>query len=843
MLKLTFYNLSVQLESDDYILLAHINSFLQKHYTKHEQKGFSQNQAGGDKLFGSKIKDRPIYMFHANQFIHLYHHLDKLGYKLIPDEKIDKRDYKIIEADMKVRDGWELRDYQIPIVDFLLDNPTKSKLVPIQTGKGKAAPLDSRIKIPGGWSLMRDMKVGSIITAWDGTPTKVTGVYPQGSTPVYKLTFYDGRSTECSDEHLWEILNTNNGNKTWEVVNTLQLIKFLKNKRKNIYIKLIKSEQIDEINLPVDPYLLGCLIGDGQLKYGRIIFTNTNNEMINNIKKVLPEDCILSDRTKHHYAIINKDKKSGLNTLTNKLREIDAYDKVAHEKIIPDIYLRSSHSQRLRLLQGLMDTDGTANNGSVQFFTTSYILAKQVQYLIRSIGGIATIYKRPTNKNPNWKDCYIVNIRYNKPSDLFTFSKKKNNTNVNRKNYDLMKLRLESIEYIGEKETQCISIDHPDHLYITDDFIVTHNTFTALATIAKTRQRLGVIILPTFIDKWILDIVNIHETKTSDIMVIQGSKALSGLIQLAKSESIDNNYFIFSTRTLQDFISQYEENPELCIDMYGCSPIELFPLLGIGIALIDESHMHYHAIFKIIIYTNVKFQIGLSATLMSDDSLVARMHKVVYPNKCIYEGGELDRYADVYAISYTIPEQFIRQIKTKNYGSNNYSHTAFEQSIIRNNDLLRRYIKLIKANIDDYYIEDYQDQDKVIIFVSTVALATRLTDAFRSFYPEFKVKRYCEEDSYEEMLGGDIIVSTPISAGTALDIPRLRVAVQTVSISSAPTNIQILGRLRKLTDRDVKFCYIYANNINKQREYHHKRVELFRPRVANIAIRQSSCGL
>lgn len=505
MLSLTFYNLSVQLITDDYILLAHINSFLQKYYTQHPKQGFGLNQVSEDKLFGSKIKDRPIYMFHVNQFIHLYHYLEKLGYKLVPDEKIDKRDYKIIPGDFKVRDHWELRDYQVPIVEFLLDNPTKSKLVPIQTGKGK--------------------------------------------------------------------------------------------------------------------------------------------------------------------------------------------------------------------------------------------------------------------------------------------------------------------------------------------------TFIALYTIGQINQRLGIVILPSYIDKWVADISAIHEAQHTDVMVIQGSKALAAVIEMAKTDSLENNYYIFSSRTLQEYISQYEEDPDLCVDMYGCAPIDLFPLLGIGIMLIDETHQHYHAIFKIIIYTNVKFQIGLSATLISDDNLITRMHRVVYPDKCIYKNDELDRYTYVYAISYTISEQFIKQIKTKNYGSNNYSHTAFEQSIMRNNDLLRRYIKMIKANIDDYYIEDYQDQDKLIIFVSTVALATKLSDSLRNFYPEFKVKRYCEEDLYEDMLSGDIIVSTPISAGTALDIPRLRVAIQTVSISSAPTNIQILGRLRKLADRDVKFCYIYAQNINKQREYHFKRMEIFRPRVANIILRKSSVGL
>lgn len=502
--RITYYNLSVCIESNDYILLNHIKDFLNRFYTS-KSKGFSNNRVQEVKVFASKVKDHGIYYLHTNQFIHFYHELQKIGFNINPDEKIDKRDYKVIDADFQIRDNWELRDYQKPIMEFLLDNPTKSKLVPIQTGKGK--------------------------------------------------------------------------------------------------------------------------------------------------------------------------------------------------------------------------------------------------------------------------------------------------------------------------------------------------TLTSLYTIGHIRQRLGIVILPTYIEKWVQDIANIHVAETKDVMVIQGSRALTALIELAKSDSLDNNYYILSSRTLQDYITQYEENPELTVDMYGCEPIELFPLLGIGVMLIDETHQQFHAIFKILLHTNVKFQIGLSATLLSDDYVVRRMHKIVYTNKNIYEGDELDKYADVYAVSYTIPEHFIRLIKTKNYGSNAYSHIAFEQSIIKRNELLQKYIKLIKCNIDDYYIEDYKEQDKLLIFVSTINLATRLVDSLKSFYPEFKVNRYCEDDPYEDLLNGDIIVSTVISAGTAVDIPKLRVVLQTVSISSQVSNIQSLGRLRKLSDRDVKFCYLYANNIDKQKDYHLRRVELFKPRVANISYRQSRIGL
>lgn len=113
-------------------------------------------------------------------------------------------------------------------------------------------------------------------------------------------------------------------------------------------------------------------------------------------------------------------------------------------------------------------------------------------------------------------------------------------------------------------------------------------------------------------------------------------------------------------------------------------------------------------------------------------------------------------------------------------------------------------------------------------------MATELTQMYQAKYPALKVRRYCEQDPFDNLNEADLIITTVISAGTAVDIANLRVVVQTVCISSSVANIQTLGRLRKLSgDRDTRFCYIYADNLNKQRSYHNRRVELFSNRVAN----------
>lgn len=365
-------------------------------------------------------------------------------------------------------------------------------------------------------------------------------------------------------------------------------------------------------------------------------------------------------------------------------------------------------------------------------------------------------------------------------------------------------------------------------------------TVVSLISIAKIGWRTAFVVLSGYVSKWQGDIQTVHHAEMRDIMIIQGSDALRKIIAMAKEGRDIGKYVIFSIETLQVYIKQYEENPAVCEERYGCGPIDLMPLLGIGTMLVDESHQHFHAVYKILIYSNVKYQIGLSATLLSDDTTVTRAHNIVYPKAQVYDTGEFLRYTDVYALSYYIPENMLRKVKTTNYGSNNYSHTAFEQSVMRDRDLKDFHLRLWCNALEDFYVDTYQVKDTCMIFVATVKLATYLTEHLRKKYPQFNIERYCEDDPFSHLEEADIVVTTIISAGTAVDKANLRTVIQTVSVSSTVANIQNLGRLRQLKDgKDTRFVYIYANNIRKQTAYHYKRLELFRARVKTHSIRKA----
>lgn len=365
----------------------------------------------------------------------------------------------------------------------------KIQLILGSNGSGKAQPLDSLIKVPNGWDIMGNMKVGSKVIAKDGTITTVNGVFPQGVKNIYTITFADGRTARATADHLWKIYV--GGKKypiTPRVVTTLEIIQLLETKTYNnlLWIDLIDSEQNDVIDLPIDPYLLGVVLGDGCID-SSIVISHPDEFIMNKLSNKLKNDMSITirntgDKKCLKYSLVSKNPGFGSNHIMNYLRECGLLYKRSHDKFIPDVFLLASTNQRLELLQGLMDTDGTIDRqGTSSYSTTSLELAEGVQRLVRSLGGIASISKRypvftHMGEKKNGKLAYQVNIRYKKPSELFTLPKKKERTNDDGQYCKTLKLRIDSVELTSIEQAQCISIDHPDKLYITNDFVVTHNS-------------------------------------------------------------------------------------------------------------------------------------------------------------------------------------------------------------------------------------------------------------------------------------------------------------------------------------------------------------------------------
>lgn len=344
---------------------------------------------------------------------------------------------------------------------------------------GKAQPLDSKILTPTGWKEMGDIAAGDKLASVDGKPSKVIGVFPQGKKQVYQVTFSDGRSTEACGEHLWTVYY-----RAWlkpRVLTTDQVIALLQRKRyqKRLWIDQFTGHFGNQAKLPIAPWAFGVLLGEGD--FGCLRFSTASGHVLQRMKKELSPSCLINHAGNHDYRIVvdkNQPEPKSI-PLRQSLRELKLWNKRSHEKHIPDIYMQASLEQRLDLLQGLLDADGWVElHGTVRFSTSSPQLADDVLTLARSVGAWATKkvkHPRYSHKGEyhEGRESYVINITYRNPSRLFSLPQKKILTIPFKSR---KKPTFLSITPTRTAETQCIAVSHPDQLYVTDDFVVTHNT-------------------------------------------------------------------------------------------------------------------------------------------------------------------------------------------------------------------------------------------------------------------------------------------------------------------------------------------------------------------------------
>lgn len=350
--------------------------------------------------------------------------------------------------------------------------------------KDEAQPLDARILTPWGWSTMGDMSVGAQVVSRDGFPATVTHVNDAGEHDVYRLTFSDGTSVEASENHLWDV-ETRIGaarSKTMRTVEMLRDFRYVSPQGVTQFrYRIPKTSPVHfdggaERELPLDPYIVGALIGDGSVggvpKQSPTI-TTIDQEIVDQFRRLLPEWATLTHAGGIAWRLGDVRGRMGWKW-PSRIRRAVAQAGIAGlrswEKHIPAIYLYSEPADRLALLQGLMDTDGSASNGgSASFHTSSPRLAEDVRFLVQALGGTATINTKPDKRGH--RDQHVLHIALNMP--VFRLTRKLAAAKRLRNNQGRTIL---NIEYVGRKPVRCITIDRADGLYLTDHCIVTHNS-------------------------------------------------------------------------------------------------------------------------------------------------------------------------------------------------------------------------------------------------------------------------------------------------------------------------------------------------------------------------------
>lgn len=346
----------------------------------------------------------------------------------------------------------------------------------VRAGGDGPQPLYAKVATPNGWSIMGDLQVGDKICGTALSIQEVTGVFEKGDLEIYEIHFADKRVVECSEDHLWTVTTAYGKEKTL-TVNQLKDLGLKRGQASKFFVKNspIQYEKKEHV---LNPYLIGVLLGDGSLTgNGSIEFTIglAKRHVIDKI--ILPEGMSLATtEVPEKHAIRCKIK--GLHegkTIHQLIEDIGLLGKDSHTKFIPESYLFDDFSSREELLQGLLDTDGHLNHRNLYEFTTSSeALFSDVKTLMRGLG--KQIWSGRIKRKGGYSDGISLRV--------FELKGNKYGTAITK------------IIRTGKKtQMRCIKVSNDDHLYFTDNCILTHNTTSTItllnAIVQEGKRQVG----------------------------------------------------------------------------------------------------------------------------------------------------------------------------------------------------------------------------------------------------------------------------------------------------------------------------------------------------------------
>ncbi len=402
--------------------------------------------------------DGRIRYFKSNGLTYLYlldqiiPAIKQLGYKIelvdqrvgidVAPNHIDENIYQSIPH-QDTGEPTILRDYQVRGVNSLIDNGFGILLA--STGAGKAQPLTAGIITPQGKTAIGNLTVGSEVITATGDPAIVSGVFDQGITDVVEIAFDDLTSTQCDYQHLWLTFDINNNS---QLLTAEQIEQQLINKR--LFIPLTNAVNYQfTFESNYDPYVIGVIVGDNKFP-----ITSVNVQCSSTFVQEKYEQLVRQQQTT--FNILKRDKIIGSSP---------------HDIELPFDFTYQSVDFRYKLIQGILDQSGIVKQQSITVQLCNQNIVDQITTIIHSLG-----YKCQPVPNKQ----YTITIKGNNLLQLLTdqakIDKLKPTSNIVRR-------EIISIVYQGKQPTRCIMVDHPDHLYLTDNFIVTHNTIICTALV------------------------------------------------------------------------------------------------------------------------------------------------------------------------------------------------------------------------------------------------------------------------------------------------------------------------------------------------------------------------
>jgi hypothetical protein len=413
---------------------------------------------------------------------------------------------------LKVKPRFQTEPWLHQLVCFYIGLCNPRFLYLLDMGLGKALANDELVLTPTGYVEIQSLRVGDLVIGGDGKSTEVTGVYPQGTKPVHKVKFSDGIVVRCCDDHLWDVrtpLQNQYDTKPLKAFkDSLRYAPSGKSAQGNLrwFIPVSPPVELAQQLSPLefDPYIVGALLGDGCLVGTNcsISFHGDDGAIMTMIESLLPTGVtsVFTSNT----GLIECWSFRGNGGQLRKFIKRQGMKVGSHDKQVPARYLMGSVQERIALLAGLLDTDGSAcTQRAFDFGVVSKALAENVQFLTHSLGGTAKISVSVNAFGP------VYRVYGRTPHNPFYLARK-------RQVYDLGKAQptrsVVQVAEDGPHPCTCIKVANLDGLFLTRGGVVTHNTkiLADLITQIQREKKLegALITVPRLIniDSWVDDL-------------------------------------------------------------------------------------------------------------------------------------------------------------------------------------------------------------------------------------------------------------------------------------------------------------------------------------------------
>jgi hypothetical protein len=450
--------------------------------------------------------------------------------------ELEDVDWKTFEVDFSAVDKKRpLREHQKEGVQFLLAN--KKCILADSMGLGKLQDLDTITPTPNGFVRFGDLKVGDKVFASNGKECEIQEIFPHKEKDIYEIEFTDGSKTNSGLEHLWIVQTSNHIRRKqgWQVLSLQQILDYglewnsVGHHNYKFRIPIAKPVEYCKKEYFIHPYLLGMLIGDGNLCNSgvRISIPNSEIESVERLNLLLNEN--------YHFTIHKTASCPQYNIVGKTVQRVNLYNREikrlklnvhGKDKFIPQEYLLGSVEQRKELLKGLMDSDGSISKerNKISFSTTSKKLAEDFCVLVQSLGGLATIH---TYDRTSQGKSVEYNIGIQVTFCPFKLERKCKRYTIDSTHHKYLVKSIKSVKFLKKADAMCIKVNSEDESYLTNNFIVTHNTTTSIsAAILGNFKKVLIITTASLKTTWRKEI-EIFEDK-ENIQVINGSEWKSG---------------------------------------------------------------------------------------------------------------------------------------------------------------------------------------------------------------------------------------------------------------------------------------------------------------------------